>query len=155
MMATPEVVQTVRDGSEGIVAGLSAGKGYVDMSTATVNSAPPMPPCPSTPNCISSQADDTHRIDPFRIAGDANAAFDKLRQLLAQRSDTTVISPDDTTIKVEFRTTLGFVDDGLFVLDGANNLIHVRSAARLGYWDLGKNRLRMEEIRQSFFKDQR
>lgn len=33
MMATPGAVQSVRDGSEGIVAGLSAGKGYVDMST--------------------------------------------------------------------------------------------------------------------------
>jgi 3-hydroxyisobutyrate dehydrogenase-like beta-hydroxyacid dehydrogenase len=33
MMATPAAVQSVRDGSDGIVAGLSAGKGYVDMST--------------------------------------------------------------------------------------------------------------------------
>lgn len=33
MMATPAAVVSVRDGSEGIVAGLSPGKGYVDMST--------------------------------------------------------------------------------------------------------------------------
>jgi 3-hydroxyisobutyrate dehydrogenase-like beta-hydroxyacid dehydrogenase len=33
MMANPEAVKSVRDGSEGIVAGLSPGKGYVDMST--------------------------------------------------------------------------------------------------------------------------
>lgn len=33
MMATPAAVQSVRDGDEGIVAGLSAGKGYLDMST--------------------------------------------------------------------------------------------------------------------------
>jgi glyoxylate/succinic semialdehyde reductase len=33
MMATPVAVQSVRDGSEGIVAGLSSGTGYVDMST--------------------------------------------------------------------------------------------------------------------------
>ncbi|MFA7404998.1 MAG: NAD(P)-dependent oxidoreductase [Pelobacteraceae bacterium] len=33
MMATPAAVMAVRDGSEGIVAGLSPGKGYVDMST--------------------------------------------------------------------------------------------------------------------------
>ena len=120
------------------------------MTATTVNSAPHMPQCPTSPNCISSQADDSHRIKPFTITGDANAAFDKLRQLLAQRSDTTVILSDDTSIKVEFRTTLSFVDDGLFVLDCANNAIHIRSAARLGYWDLGKNRRRMEEIRQSF-----
>lgn len=33
MMATPDAVAAVRDGSEGIVAGLSKGKGYLDMST--------------------------------------------------------------------------------------------------------------------------
>ena len=33
MMATPDAVIAVRDGAEGIIAGLSSGKGYVDMST--------------------------------------------------------------------------------------------------------------------------
>jgi uncharacterized protein (DUF1499 family) len=46
------------------------------------------------------------------------------------------------------------VDDGLFVVDAANSLIQVRSAARLGYWDLGKNRRRLEQIRTSFASDQ-
>lgn len=33
MMANPLAVRSVRDGAEGIIAGLKAGKGYVDMST--------------------------------------------------------------------------------------------------------------------------
>ena len=33
MMATPAAVKSVRDGEEGIIAGLSSGVGYVDMST--------------------------------------------------------------------------------------------------------------------------
>lgn len=33
MMATPSAVESVRDGADGIVAGLTEGKGYVDMST--------------------------------------------------------------------------------------------------------------------------
>jgi len=33
MMATPAAVEAVRDGAEGIIAGLRPGKGYVDMST--------------------------------------------------------------------------------------------------------------------------
>lgn len=33
MMANPQVVQLVRDGADGIIAGLTKGKGYVDMST--------------------------------------------------------------------------------------------------------------------------
>lgn len=111
-----------------------------------------LPPCPAKPNCVSSQAADDHRIEPFRITGDAGLAFEKLRDLLALRSDTRLVSSDDTSIRVEFRTFLGFVDDGLFLLDAATSSIHIRSAARLGYWDLGKNRSRMEEIRREFLR---
>ena len=119
-------------------------------SNAHADSALPLPPCPTKPNCVSSQAADDHHIEPIKFTEDPGQAFEKLRKQLNLRSDTKVISSDSLTIRVEFRTFLGFVDDGLFVLDTANNLIHIRSAARLGYWDLGKNRSRMEEIRQSF-----
>ena len=120
-------------------------------SNVQAGSVPSLPSCPAKPNCVSSQAVDSHHIEPFKVMEDGSIAFEKLRELLVERRDTTLISSDDTTIRVEFRTLLGFVDDGLFVLDTANGLIHIRSAARLGYWDLGKNRSRMEEIRQSFF----
>ena len=119
-------------------------------ASAFPNSSPILPACPATPNCVSSQADDSHRIEPFKIDGDARVDFDKLRKILVQRNDTKLNSSGDTIITVEFRTMLGFVDDGLFVLDAANSLIQVRSAARIGYWDFGKNRRRMEEIRRSY-----
>jgi uncharacterized protein (DUF1499 family) len=122
-------------------------------TSALPNPSPILPPCPASPNCVSSQADDNHRIEPFKVAGDAGVAFGKLRKILAQRTDTKLISSGDTRIMVEFRTMLGFVDDGLFVLDAANCLIQVRSAARLGYWDMGKNRRRMEEIRKAYLAE--
>ena len=109
-----------------------------------------MPPCPSSPNCVSSEAQDSHRIEPFVVQGDPDAAFQRLQTLLAQRSDATVVSVDKDVIRVEFRTLMGFVDDGLFLLDRSIPAICVRSAARSGYWDLGKNRRRLEEIRQQF-----
>jgi uncharacterized protein (DUF1499 family) len=46
--------------------------------------------------------------------------------------------------------TILFVDDGEFLLDRTRNAIQVRSASRLGYSDLGKNRKRMEEIRVQY-----
>ena len=119
-------------------------------SNAAAEAVPALPSCPARPNCVSSQATDSHHILPFKVTEDARFAFQKLRKLLTQRRDTKLISSDDTIIRVEFRTSLGFVDDGLFLMDSANGLIHIRSAARLGYWDLGKNRSRMEEIRKSF-----
>lgn len=121
-------------------------------SNVQAEAAATLPLCPAKPNCVSSQAADGHHIEPFRITGDAALAFEKLRNLLALRSDTTLVSSDATTILVEFRTLLGFVDDGLFLLDAATSSIHIRSAARLGYWDLGKNRSRMEEIRREFLR---
>jgi uncharacterized protein (DUF1499 family) len=123
------------------------------MTVTSLHSIPALPSCPGSPNCVSSQAGDRHHIEPFAIAGDPGRAFNRLRQILMNRADTTVISFDDTTITVEFRTALGFVDDGTFLLDAADNLIHIRSAARLGYWDMGKNRRRMEEIRRSFLAE--
>jgi uncharacterized protein (DUF1499 family) len=109
-----------------------------------------LPPCPYSPNCVSSLADDSHRIEPLAISGDARASFDRLRTVLANRKDTTIIAADDSQILVEFRTPLGFIDDGLFVLDVPNGQIQIRSAARLGYWDMGKNRRRLEEIRGEY-----
>jgi uncharacterized protein (DUF1499 family) len=120
------------------------------ISTVTAASPPLLPACPSSPNCVSSLATDSHFIEPLRFTGDAAAAFARLQIVLKSRSDTRIVAAADTAIHVEFRTLLGFVDDGLLVLDASAGVIHVRSAARLGYWDLGKNRSRMEEIRRQF-----
>jgi uncharacterized protein (DUF1499 family) len=106
--------------------------------------------CPASPNCVSSQAgDERHRIAPMAFTGDPDAAFARLKQVLARRKDTTVIEEQAGYLRVELRTTF-FVDDGEFLLDPERAVIHVRSASRLGYSDLGKNQSRMEEIREQF-----
>lgn len=106
--------------------------------------------CPTSPNCVSSQTDDAkHRIAPLTFSGEPNAAFARLRQVLSRRSDTSIVEEKPGYLRVELRTVL-FVDDGEFLLDAAGSTIQVRSASRLGYSDLGKNRSRMEEIRTSF-----
>jgi len=106
--------------------------------------------CPSSPNCVSSQAEDgKHRIAPLAFKGDPDAAFVRLKQVLGRRGDTTIIEEKTGYLRVELRTTL-FVDDGEFLLDRPRSVIQVRSASRLGYSDLGKNRSRMEEIRSQY-----
>lgn len=121
------------------------------LSMATNGSAEKLlPPCPDSPNCVSSQARDSHGIEPFTFTGDGKAALGRLGEILAGRSDTQLIKADAGAILVEFHTMLGFVDDGIFVLDEMAKMIQVRSAARTGYWDLGKNRRRLEEIRTEF-----
>ncbi len=108
--------------------------------------------CPSSPNCVSSQAvDELHRIAPLAFSGDPDAAFARLKLVLGRRADTRIVDEKVGYLRVELRTTL-FVDDGEFLLDREGGVIHVRSASRLGYSDLGKNRKRMEEIRNGFMQ---
>ena len=111
-----------------------------------------LPLCPATPNCVSSLAQGRQYIRPFSIRGEAVASFAALYAVLSARKDARIIAYEDQVLQVEFRTRLGFVDDALFVLDPEQKIIQVRSAARLGYWDLGKNRRRIEQIRQRYDK---
>ena len=108
--------------------------------------------CPASPNCVSSQAgDEQHRIAPLAFTGDPEAAFARLKQILGRRGDTRITEQSAGYLRVELRTNL-FVDDGEFLLDREHGVIQVRSASRLGHWDLGKNRRRMEEIRRAFLR---
>jgi uncharacterized protein (DUF1499 family) len=106
--------------------------------------------CPASPNCVSSQAaEGKHRIAPLAFSGNPDAAFARLKLVLGRRGDTTIIEEKPGYLRAELRTVL-FVDDGEFLLDLAQSVIHVRTASRLGYSDLGKNRSRIEEIRKQF-----
>lgn len=107
-------------------------------------------PCPDSPNCVSSFAvDDRHRIAPLVFTDAPDRALARLKGTLERRGDVTIIEQSPTYLRVELRTRL-FVDDGEFLLDAEKQLIHLRSASRLGWSDLGKNRDRMEAIRNEF-----
>ena len=111
--------------------------------------------CPTSPNCVASQAaDQKHAIAPLQFSDDPDAALARLKRLLGSRSDTRIIEEKGDYLRVEFHTAL-FVDDGEFLLDRGRHVIEVRSASRLGYSDLGKNRSRMEQIRREFMARQK
>ena len=110
---------------------------------------PTLPPCPRTPNCVSSQASDAHRIEPFRYAGTTEAARERLLAILRSMPRTKVTESGGDTLRAEFRTRFfRFVDDAIFVFDDARKTIEVRSASRIGRSDFGVNRRRLEEIRK-------
>ena len=111
-------------------------------------------PCVSKPNNVSSQADPgdkLHYVGPLRFSGEASSAFQRLAKLVAAQRGATVVAQDGAYLYAEFETPLmGFVDDVEFLLDGPGQQVHVRSASRLGYSDLGVNRKRVEAIRAAF-----
>ena len=111
-------------------------------------------PCPDSPNCVSSQADDEqHAIDPIVFSGDPSRAWSQLKATLQLQKRTTVIEEGNFYLHAEVRSLVfRFVDDIEFILVPEQSLIHVRSASRTGYSDFGVNRRRVEAIRQSFEK---
>ena len=110
-------------------------------------------PCPSSPNCVSSQSDDgRNKIEPIRFTFTPAEAMDRLQKVIQGMKRANLVKETSNYLHVEFRTLLGFVDDVEFHADESQKVIHLRSASRLGYWDLGVNRKRMESIRAKFEK---
>jgi uncharacterized protein (DUF1499 family) len=105
-------------------------------------------PCPSSPNCVSSQApDEGHRVAPLPYAGPASDAMARLTVIIRSLPRTAVITRTAGYLHAEFTSALfRFVDDVEFLVDDAAKVIHVRSASRMGQSDLGVNRKRVEEI---------
>lgn len=105
--------------------------------------------CPSSPNCVSTQAQDPgHAIAPFRYRKSRAEAKEALKELVRSLSRTKLVEEDESYLHYEFTSLLfRFVDDVEFLFDDDTKTIHFRSASRTGYGDLGVNRTRMEQVR--------
>jgi len=106
-------------------------------------------PCPSTPNCVSSQSPDReHAVEPLSFTGTAAEAHAGITKIILDMKRSRIITDTNSYIHVEFTSAVfRFVDDMEFQFDEGAKVIHVRSAARLGHSDLGVNRKRVEDIR--------
>lgn len=113
-----------------------------------------LPKCPDKPNCVCSQnhdGDEQHDISAISFSGDPNDAFKRLQKAIAAQPRAEIISVNDTYLHAEFTSLIfRFVDDVECLLDSENQAIHIRSASRAGYSDLGANRKRVEAIRAAF-----
>ncbi|MGE5219566.1 MAG: DUF1499 domain-containing protein [Chloroflexota bacterium] len=111
-------------------------------------------PCPSKPNCVSSDAADAaHRVAALELAVPAAQAWRAARAAVAALPRTRIAGESDGYLHAECSSAVfGFVDDLELHLRPPENIIAVRSAARLGYSDLGVNRRRVENLRASLIK---
>jgi uncharacterized protein (DUF1499 family) len=110
--------------------------------------------CPSSPNCVSSDdADTSHRIPAFQLALPAADAWRAVRSTIANQPRTKIIAETNDYLHAECSSAFfGFVDDLELHLRTSQNLIAVRSAARLGHGDFGVNRKRVENLRSLLIK---
>lgn len=109
--------------------------------------------CPSSPNCVSSFApasDKTHFIAPLKADSED---WNMLRQYLKKKPRFKIVKHERDYIHVEATTSImHFVDDLELLFQPAQKLIQVRSASRIGYSDFGKNRSRVQHLRQTLHK---
>jgi uncharacterized protein (DUF1499 family) len=99
-------------------------------------------PCPSSPNCASSEAstDAEKRVVPLPAD-----AWDQLPTLIAEMGGTVTVQ-ELNYLAAEFTSaTFKFVDDVEFRM--SEDGVHIRSASRVGYSDRGVNKARIEDIR--------
>lgn len=111
-------------------------------------------PCPATPNCVSSDADDSsHAIRPFELAVPPAEAWRVVLSLVSDLPRTQIVTATSDYIHTECASAVfGFVDDLELHLRPSQNIIAVRSASRLGYGDFGVNRRRVENLRSLLVK---
>ena len=99
--------------------------------------------CPESPNCVSSfESDAEHGIQPLQ------ANLHQVERVLLGLVEANIVESRNGYLYAEFTSRLmRYVDDVEFLEDSTAGVIHVRSASRLGYSDLGANRKRIENIR--------
>ena len=109
-------------------------------------------PCPDSPNCVSSQSSDKrHFIEPIRYEEAEQRAMERLIGVIQGMKRCRIITMDNHYIHAEFTSAFfRFVDDVEFYFDSEAKIINMRSASRIGYFDFGVNRQRMEEVRSLF-----
>lgn len=109
--------------------------------------------CPESPNCVSSAApssDEQHSIAPFAIRGDGRAAWAALVDAVEALPRTEIVKNEGGYLQaVQTSALMRYNDDFEFLLDAGAGVIHVRSASRVGYGDMGVNRDRIETVRSA------
>lgn len=112
---------------------------------------PSLTPCPSSPNCVSSQARDAgHRVEPFVLRAPGAEAWGATKRVVEAMPRTRIVDDRPGYLRAEATSLLfRFVDDLELALGEDGRRLDVRSASRVGHSDLGANRKRVEALRKS------
>lgn len=105
-------------------------------------------------HCVSSlERDPKWAIEPLRYTGSQDEARRRLLATLRELPRCDVIADTPDYIYAQVTTfTMRFIDDVEFLFSHPG-VIEVRSSSRIGYYDFGANRDRVELIRASFSDD--
>jgi uncharacterized protein (DUF1499 family) len=107
--------------------------------------------CPKSGNCVSSDGDKpSSRVDPLTFKGPPEKAWADLKETIREMGGKIQEEHDGYLWATFTSRVFRFVDDVEFRMASTDGMIHVRSASRVGYSDLGVNRRRVEKLRALF-----
>ncbi len=105
--------------------------------------------CGDSPNCVSSDASGPRKIAAFTLRVAGAQAWQALERALADTPRAKIVTRREDYLHAEFVSALfRFTDDVEFQLRAREGIIAVRSASRVGYYDFGANRSRVEKLRE-------
>ena len=108
-------------------------------------------PCPNKPNCVCSEYPDDHQhyVEPIQIPTDNIADLNDKIKTTVQKMGGELQNENDHYLAFTFTSKIfRYVDDVEVRIDIENNVLHIRSASRVGYSDLGANGKRVQQIRE-------
>lgn len=103
--------------------------------------------CALSTNCVTSMHDDPA---PLRYEGTPEHGLALLRATLASFPESRIVRAEGLAIEAIFTTPAGFRDQVDFRVAPQGRRIDYRSRSLFGLFDWGKNRSRMEEVRERF-----
>lgn len=107
--------------------------------------------CPVTPNCVCSEYPNSPGyISPLELTVPDDEAWGKINQVVKTMGGN-IMEQQTGYLHASFTSRLfRYVDDLELRLDKQHQLIHVRSASRVGHSDFGVNKKRIDSIRAMF-----
>ena len=113
-------------------------------------------PCPQSPTCVSSQSDqndELHFVEAISYQDSRPKMQLALEKYLLSTKKYRIVKSELGYLHAEAKSDLiGFIDDVEFFLPKDENIIHIRSASRVGYSDFDVNRNRVRQISAALVK---
>ena len=111
--------------------------------------------CPDSPNCFCSEfkEDKNHYIAPIKILHKNTSSVETKTSLthIINKMGGTIQKEDKNYVAATFTSTFfRFVDDLEIRIDHKQNVIHLRSASRVGRGDFGVNKKRLDSFKKIY-----
>lgn len=109
---------------------------------------------PNKPNAVSSQTEEKDKkVEALEFKGNLKDSKDQVVKAIENYGNAKIIKNESNYMYVVFTTgIMKYHDDVEFYFDELKKLIHIRSASRIGYSDMGLNRERYNKLKEFYYK---